>query len=166
MSQKGSIAGSILWGVLLGFGIVTAWLFYPDIPAVFRFSAPRGADIPSAIKEKAVSVRRPILGENRESPLSAESVIKTEKEGAPDVPEKTGSDAIEASVKKTLYAFWGFDERGTAEDFTKSIKKQSGVDLELGQEGYRYVVYIPAADEVEKEEKISLIKKSCGISIN
>jgi hypothetical protein len=61
--------------------------------------------------------------------------------------------------KKTMYAFFKFDDQTTAEDFMENIEKRSGVDLWLGQEDYRYVVYIPAADEQEKKEKADLIKR-------
>ena len=91
---------------------------------------------------------------------------KTENKDVPEKPESKTKKTKDALEKKTLYAFWGFDERGNAEDFMKSIKKQSGVDLTLGQEGYRYVVYIPAANESEKGEKIDLIKKFSGITVN
>jgi len=66
--------------------------------------------------------------------------------------------------KITMYAFWSFDERMTAEEFVESIEKHSGIDLWLGQEGHRYVVFIPSANEGEKREKTDLIKKEAGIS--
>ena len=66
--------------------------------------------------------------------------------------------------KKTMYTFWKFDERMTAEEFVESIEKRSGVDLWLGQENRRYVVFIPAANEGEKRKKADMIKKETGIA--
>ena len=166
MSQKGSISGNVLWGILLGFAIVTAWLFYPDIWTIFKSSTPRAADKISTIKEKIVSVKLPILQEKDEPPLTDNSGKKAENKDVPEMPEAKAEEAKDASEKKTMYACWKFDERGTAEDFIKSIEKQSGVDLGLGQEGYKYVVYIPASDEAEKSEKEDLIKRFAGITVN
>ena len=55
-------------------------------------------------------------------------------------------------------------ERLTAENFVSNIEKRSGEDLSLGREGYKYVVYIPAADEEEGREKAELIKRETGLS--
>jgi len=65
--------------------------------------------------------------------------------------------------QKTLYPFWKFDERTTAQNFLVNIERRSGVDLMLGQDGYRYVVYIPAANKEKKREKAGLIKRETGI---
>jgi hypothetical protein len=65
--------------------------------------------------------------------------------------------------KKIMYAFWEFDKQIIAEEFMESIRKGSGVDLWLGQEGHRYIVYITAVDEQGKREKAELIKRETGI---
>jgi len=66
--------------------------------------------------------------------------------------------------KKIMYAFWQFDERMTAEDFMESIRKRAGVDLWLGQESHKYVVYVPAADEEERNHKVELVNENAGIA--
>ena len=66
--------------------------------------------------------------------------------------------------KKFMYTLWEFDRQMIAEEFMESIRKRSGVDLWLGQEGRRYVVYIPALGEEEKRGKAELIKRETGIA--
>ena len=66
--------------------------------------------------------------------------------------------------KKIMYAFWEFDRQMIAEEFMESIRKRSGVDLWLGQEGRRYIIYISALGEEEKREKAELIKRETGIA--
>jgi len=65
--------------------------------------------------------------------------------------------------KKTMYAFWKTDGHETAEDLMADIEDKSGVDLWLGQHGYSYIIYIPAASESEKAEKENRIKKETGM---
>ena len=139
MSQKGFILRSILWGIFLGLVIVAGLLFYPDIRSLLKSSTPRIADKITTVKEKVVPKKFPVLQEKDE-------LIQ------------------KPCDKKIMYAFFKFDERATAEDFMENIEKRSGVDLWLGQEDYRYVVYIPAADEQEKREKADLIKRETGIT--
>jgi hypothetical protein len=64
---------------------------------------------------------------------------------------------------KTMYAFWRFDERITAERFMQMVEKRSGVKLWMGQQGFGYVICIPAADLEEKRQKQGVIEKETGL---
>ncbi len=139
MSQKGFILRNVLCGILLGLAIVAGLLFYPDIRSLLKSSTPRIADKITTVKQKVVSKKFPVL-------------------------QKKDELIQKSCDKKTMYAFFKFDDQTTAEDFMENIEKRSGVDLWLGQEDYRYVVYIPAADEQEKKEKADLIKRKTGIT--
>jgi soluble lytic murein transglycosylase-like protein len=64
---------------------------------------------------------------------------------------------------KTMYAFWEFDEQITARRFMKMVQNQSGVQLWMRQQGFSYVIYIPAADPQEKDRKLQLIEQETGL---
>ena len=64
---------------------------------------------------------------------------------------------------KTMYAFWEFDEQITARRFMKMVQHQSGVQLWMRQQGFSYVIYIPAADPQEKDRKLQLIEQETGL---
>jgi len=65
--------------------------------------------------------------------------------------------------KKIMFAFWPFEKRRTAEDFMASIEKRAGVELWLGQQDYKYMVFIPAKDKKERDHKMALIIEKAGI---
>ena len=168
MSQDGFILRSVLYGMFLGLVIIGAWLYYPHILTLFHSAAPVVAEHLTAIRDKV---------EGNETSLSQPADRKEKKDHIPagDVPE--AGIEVPAPAKKmiqdfskthplekqTMYPFWWFDERTTAEDFKIKIKKRTGVDLIVGQEGYRYVIYIPAASEEEKRQKADLIEQETGI---
>ncbi|MFH1935125.1 MAG: hypothetical protein ABIN18_26600 [Pseudomonadota bacterium] len=174
MSQDGFILRSVLYGMFLGLAIIAGWLYYPHILTLFHSAAPEVADHLTAMKDKLERVRFLIPGERNETP-SIPAPEKEEPVSTRDVPA-AGIEAPASAKqmvqdisknhpfdKQTMYPFWRFDERRTAEDFMAKIEKRTGVDLTLGQEGYRYVIYIPAASEEEKREKAELIKRETGI---
>lgn len=66
--------------------------------------------------------------------------------------------------KRAMYPFLAFSSRRTAEDFVASIKRSTGVDLWVGQKDSMYTVFIPAADEEEKNQKTTLICEKAGIN--
>ena len=168
MSQDGFILRSVLYGMFLGLAIIAVWLYYPRILTLFHSAAPVVAEHLTAIRDKV---------EGNETSLSRSADKKEKKDHIPvgDVP--ASSIEVPAPAKKMvqdfskthplekqiMYPFWWFDERTTAEDFKIKIKKRTGVDLIVGQEGYRYVIYIPAASEEEKRQKAELIKRETGI---
>jgi len=67
--------------------------------------------------------------------------------------------------KETMYALGEFDSATTARRFIESVRKNSGVDLHLGQKDFKYVVFLPAADENERKEKVALITEKTGIKV-
>ena len=60
MSQNGSVATNVLWGILLGAAVVAAWLFYPDIWRAFEPSASRISGKITPDKEEMISKRLPV----------------------------------------------------------------------------------------------------------
>ncbi|MCJ7808846.1 MAG: hypothetical protein MUP26_01165, partial [Desulfobulbaceae bacterium] len=166
MSQDGSILRSVLYGMFLGLAIIAGWLYYPQILAVFHSEVPEVADHLTAIKDKIEKVRLliPTPAPDKKAPVSTQDVPAAGIEApAPAKQLVQNISKTHPFDKQTLYPFWRFDESRTAEDFMAKIQKRTGVDLTLGQEGYRYVVYIPAASEGEKKEKAELIKRETGI---
>ena len=166
MSQDGFILRSVLYGMFLGLAIIAGWLYHPHILALFHSEVPEVADHLTAIKDKIERVRllipTPALDKEetiptRDVPVADAEAPAPAKQMVQDISKNQSLD------KQTLYPFWRFDESRTAEDFMAKIQKRTGVDLTLGQEGYRYVVYIPAASEEEKREKAELIKRETGI---
>lgn len=166
MSQDGFILRSVLYGMFLGLAIIAGWLYHPHILALFHSEVPKVADHLTAMKDKIEKVRLLIPT----PPLDKKETVPTR-----DVPE-AGIEAPapakqmvqdisknHAFAKQTMYPFWRFDERRIAEDFIVKIQKRTGVDLTLGEEGYRYVIYIPAASEEEKRQKAELIEREAGI---
>lgn len=67
------------------------------------------------------------------------------------------------SEKKVMYPFLTFDRRENAENLMASIKRSTGIDLRVGQRDHKYMVFIPAADEEEKNHKAALILEEAGI---
>jgi len=156
MSQDGFILRSVLFGMFLGLAIIGAWLYHPHILALFHSEVPEVAD--------QVRLLIPTPAPGKKEPLSTRDVPPSDTETP--APAKQMVQDISRNHpfdKQTLYPFWRFDESRTAEDFMAKIQKKTGVDLTLGQEGYRYVVYIPAASEEEKKEKAELIKREAGV---
>ena len=166
MSQDGFILRSVLYGMFLGLAIIAGWLYHPHILALFHSEVPEVADHLTAIKDKIEKVRlliptsaldkketaptRDVLAAGTEAPAPVKQVVQ-------DISKTQPRD------KQTMYPFWRFDERRIAEDFIVKIEKRTGVDLKIGEEGYRYVVYIPAVSEEEKRQKAELIERETGI---
>jgi len=173
--------------MFLGLAIIAGWLYHPHILALFHSEVPEVADHLTAIKDKIEKVRllipTPAPDKKETAPTRDVSAAGIEAP-APDKKETAptrdvSAAGIEAPApakqmvqdisknqsldKQTMYPFWRFDESRTAEDFMAKIQKRTGVDLTLGQEGYRYVVYIPAASEEEKRQKADLIERETGI---
>ena len=166
MSQDGFILRSVLYGMFLGLAIIGAWLYHPHILAVFHSATPEVAEHLTAMKDKIERVRLliPTPALEKEEPVSTRDVPVADAEAPAPAKQMVQDISKNQSFdKQTLYPFWRFDESRTAEDFMAKIQKRTGVDLTLGQEGYRYVVYIPAASEEEKREKAELIKRETGI---
>ena len=166
MSQDGFILRSVLYGMFLGLAIIAGWLYHPHILALFHSEVPEVADHLTAMKDKIEKVRLLIptpapdkdeIVSTRDVPAEVAEVPVPAKQMVQDMSKTQPRD------KQTMYPFWRFDERRTAEDFIVKIQKRTGVDLTLGQEGYRYVIYIPAASEEEKRQKAELIKRETGI---
>jgi len=166
MSQDGFILRSVLYGMFLGLLIIAGWLYHPHILAMFHSAAPEVADHLTAMKDKLESVRLliPTPAPDNKEPVSTGDVPEAGIE-APAPAKQMVQDISKnhTTDKQTLYPFWRFDEHRTAQDFITKIQKRTGVDLTLGQEGYRYVIYIPAASEEEKRQKAELIKRKTGI---
>jgi len=177
MSQDGFILRNVLCGMFLGLAIIAGWLYHPHILALFHSEVPEVADHLTAMKDKIEKVRLLIPGERNEISPAESPDKKEEKDhiSTRDVPA-AGTEApgpVKQIVqdisknypfdKQTMYPFWRFDERRIAEDFIVKIEKRTGVNLTLGQEGYRYVIYIPAAGEEEMRQKAELIKRETGI---
>ena len=177
MSQDGFILKNVLYGVFLGLAIIAGWLYYPHILTLYHSAAPELADHLTAMKDKVESVRFLIPREGSETFSTRSNHKKEKKDHIPtgDVPAADAEapapgkqmvqdiSKTQPREKQTMYPFWRFDERRTAEDFMGKIQKRTGVDLTLGQEGYRYVIYIPAASEEEKRQKADLIEQETGI---
>jgi len=177
MSQNGFILRSVLYGMFLGLAIIAGWLYHPHILTLFHSAAPEVADHLTAIRDKVKKVGLPVPGEGNETSLTRSTDKKEKKSHIPtgdvpaagiEVPAPAKQMAQDISKnhpfdKQTMYPFWRFDERTTAEDFKIKIAKRTGVNLIIGQEGYRYVVYIPAASEEEKRQKADLIEGETGI---
>jgi len=169
MSQDGFILRGVLYGMFLGLTIIGAWLYHPHILAVFHSAVPEVADHLTAMKDKVERVRllipTPALDKKEKQDHPSTGDRPAADTEAPGPAKQMVQDISETQPldKQTLYPFWRFDESRTAEDFMAKIQKRTGVDLTLGQEGYRYVVYIPAASEKEKREKAELIKRETGI---
>jgi len=156
MSQDGFILRSVLFGMFLGLAIIGAWLYHPHFPALFHSEVPGAADqvrllIPTPAPGKKVPVS------TRDVPAADTETPGLEKQMVQDISRNPFLD------KQTLYPFWRFDECRTAEDFMAKIQKRTGVDLAIGPEGYRYMVYIPAASEGEMRQKAELIKRETGV---
>jgi len=169
MSQDGFIVRSVLYGMLLGLAVICAWLYYPNILTLVHSAAPGAADRLTAMKDKVESVRflipAPSLYKKEEkSPPSAGDVPAVDIEAPAQAKQEAQDIPTEAPLEKeTLYPFWRFDQRTTAEDFKTKIEKRTGVNLIVGQEGVRYVVYIPAASEAENRQKAEQIQRDTGI---
>ena len=166
MSQDGFILRSVLYGMFLGLAIIAGWLYHPNILALFHSEVPEVADHLTAMKDKIEKVRLliPTLPLNKKETAPTRDVPATDTE-MPAPVEQMVQDVSKTQPrgKQTMYPFWRFDERRIAEDFIVKIQKRTGVDLTLGQEGYRYVIYIPAAGEEEKRQKADLIERETGI---
>ena len=157
MSQDGFIVRSVLYGMLLGLAVICAWLYYPNILTLLHSAAPGAADRLTAIvpSPDKWAEKDPIsTGDVPQADIEAPAQTKQE---TPDIPTETPLD------KETLYPFWRFDQRTTAEDFKTKIEKRTGVNLIVGQEGLRYVVYIPAGSEAENRQKAEQIQRDTGI---
>jgi len=152
--------------MFLGLAIIAGWLYHPHIVALFHSKVPEVADHLTAMKDKIEKVRLliPTPAPDKKEPVSTRDVPAADIEMS--APAKQIVQDISKNHpfdKQTMYPFWRFDELRTAEDFMAKIQKRTGVDLTLGQEGYRYVIYIPAASEEEKRQKAELIKRETGI---
>lgn len=66
--------------------------------------------------------------------------------------------------KKTMTPFLSFNNQETAEKFMAIVSERAGVDLWLGQKDYLYTVFILAANDLEKENKIMQINEKAGIN--
>ena len=169
MSQNGFILRSVLYGMFLGLAIIAGWLYYPHILPLFHSAAPGVADHLTAIRDKVEEVRLLIPTpspdkKEEKGHISTGDVPAADVEMPAPVKQMVQDISNEEPLEKqTLYPFWRFDERRTAEDFKIKIEKRTGVNLIVGQEGYRYVVYIPAASEAEKRQKAELIERETGI---
>jgi len=166
MSQDGFILRSVLFGMFLGLAIIAGWLYYPHILALFHSEVPEVADHLTAMKDKIEKVRLLIptpapdkkeTASTRDVPAAGTEAPAPVKQIVQDISKNHSRD------KQTMYPFWRFDERRIAEDFIVKIEKRTGVDLKIGEEGYRYVIYIPAAGEEEMRQKAELIKRETGI---
>jgi len=62
-----------------------------------------------------------------------------------------------------MYAFWEFDKRPAAETFAANIESMTDIRMWVGQKDFKFMVYIPAADEADKERKTAIIKDKTGI---
>ena len=166
MSQDGFILRSVLYGMFLGLAIIAGWLYHPHILALFHSEVPEVADHLTAIKDKIERVRLliPTPALDKEETIPTRDVPVADAEApAPAKQMVQDTSKTQPREKQTMYPFWRFDERRIAEDFIVKIQKRTGVDLTLGQEGYRYVIYIPAAGEEEKRQKADLIERETGI---
>lgn len=166
MSQDGFILRSVLYGMFLGLAIIAGWLYHPHILALFHSEVPEVADHLTAMKDKIEKVRLliPNPASDKKETVSTRDVPATDTEApAPAKQMVQDISKTQPREKQTMYPFWRFDERRTAEDFMAKTQKRTGVDLTLGQEGYRYVIYIPAASEEEMRQKAELIKRETGI---
>lgn len=166
MSQDGFILRNVLFGIFLGLAIIGAWLYHPHILALFHSEVPEVADHLTAMKDKLEKVKLliPTPVPDKKEPVSTRDVPAANTK-APAPAKQMVQDIVKNHPfdKQTLYPFWRFDESRTAEDFMAKIQKRTGVDLTLGREGYRYVVYIPAAGEEEMRQKAELIKRETGV---
>jgi len=166
MSQDGFILRSVLYGMFLGLAIIAGWLYHPHILALFHSEVPEVADHLTAMKDKIEKVRLliPTPASDKKEPVSTGYVPAADTEApAPAKQMVQDISKIEPRDKQTMYPFWRFDERRIAEDFIVKIEKRTGVNLKIGEEGYRYVVYIPAVSEEEKRQKADLIEQETGI---
>ena len=182
MSNKAFSLKNILCGILLGLTIVAGWLFYPNILNFFKSSALQTAKKTTTVfRDNIDNVSIPFSSEKDELSAPKFPTKDDEEIGTPGLSELKGDDGIYSSLqetrheavveviqkpfkKKIIYAFWEFDKQMIAEEFMESVRKRSGVDLWLGQEGHRYIVYIPAVDEQGMREKAELIKSETGIA--
>ncbi len=166
MSQDGFILRSVLYGMFLGLAIIAGWLYHPHILALFHSEVPEVADHLTAMKDKIEKVRLliPTPPLDKKEPVSTRDVPAAGTEAPAPVKQMVQDiSKTQPRDKQTMYPFWRFDERRIAEDFIVKIEKRTGVDLKIGEEGYRYVVYIPAVSEEEKRQKAELIKRETGI---
>ena len=166
MSQDGFILRSVLYGMFLGLAIIAGWLYHPNILALFHSEVPEVADHLTAMKDKIEKVRLLIptpAPDKKETAPTRDVPVADAEAPAPAKQMVQDISKTQPREKQTMYPFWRFDERRIAEDFIVKIQKRTGVDLTLGQEGYRYVIYIPAAGEEEKRQKADLIERETGI---
>lgn len=166
MSQDGFILRSVLYGMFLGLAIIAGWLYHPHILALFHSEVPEVTNHLMAMKNKIEKVRllipTPPL-DKKETDLTRDVPAAGIEAPAPAKQIVQDISKNRAFAKQTMYPFWRFDERRIAEDFIVKIEKRTGVDLKIGEEGYRYVVYIPAVSEEEKRQKADLIEQETGV---
>ena len=72
---------------------------------------------------------------------------------------------LQGPFKKMVMApFLEFNNRETAEIFMTIVFERTGLDLWLGEKNYMYTIFIPAANDSDKENKRMLINEKAGIN--
>ena len=172
---------NIFYGVALGILVLVVWLFHgeiwaylqtqaPEMKEIIRTAVSEGRNTPEGVKPQAAleapEQPRPsgvVQPEETESPAP---VIELLEQGPPLSTEGAKEEEPAASNEEetvTLYPFRAFDSAGTARRFAESIRKSTGVELQVERQSHRYVVLIPAPDETEKERKAALIREKAGV---
>jgi len=172
---------NIFYGVVLGILVVVGWLFHGEIWAYLQTQAPEMKEIiRTAVYERRntpEALTPEALPETPEPPPPSAIVEPTETESPAPViealeqrpPVSTEGAPEEAPAVSheeetvILYPFRTFDSAGTASRFVDSIRKSTGVELQVERQTHRYVVLIPALDEAEKERKAALIREMAGV---
>jgi hypothetical protein len=172
---------NIFYGVVLGILVVVVWLFHGEIWAYLQTQAPEMKEIIRTVVHERqntaeVMTPEPEL-ETSEQPPSPAVMEPEETEILAPVIEvleqvsllsRSGAQQDEPAVSQegetvVLYPFRAFDSAGTAKRFVESIRKSTGVELQVERQSHRYVVLIPALDETEKERKAALIREKAGV---
>lgn len=179
--------GNILIGVLIGLTIVVGLFFYPGYLDRFKPSVKAAKNVTEKAGDilwENVESLRPHIEEAAESVGGSvdksggnETKSRDGKKATGLAEERKGESAenfqdSQATVEtidssgaeeRELTVFLTFDNKRTAEEFVASIKKSTEIDLELGNKGYRYVVFIPADSEAERIQKEDLIRTKAGL---
>ncbi len=173
---------NIFYGVVLGIGVVVVWLFHGEIWAYLQTQTPEMKEIiRTAVQERRntheAMTPQPELETSEQPPPSVvmepeetellAPAIEVLEQVSPSSTEAAQEDEPAVSQEEeavTLYPFRAFDSAGTAKRFVESIRKSTGVELQVERRSHRYVVLIPALDETEKEGKAALIREKAGVT--
>jgi len=178
-----------IWALVIGAVLAAGALLYPTIMGLFEDPRPDKPIICTDVEDSLDALGKKPTADHADHPDVKKTVQKrhepensslpvekdttsTKERILPKEHPPTGSLIATAVTEQPKdeapvmqkFVFRKFDKKAVAERVVKSIKRSSGVKLELGEDSDKYVLYIVAADEAEMNEIADKILSKSGIS--